>query len=167
MVKSTNKSKNNKRSYSKSAANGTNRLFKDGLSLASSLLESRKDWGSEKISEFASATQKYATSMKDLPAVQDTITFAADSLENFADYISETSVERMAADASGLVKRYPVAAIAAGVTVGIIAIVASQTHWTVLRSRGNTKPRKAAGRSVSVPARGIRNRPPGTSANLH
>ena len=166
MVKSTNKSKNNKRSPSKSAANGTNRLFKDGLSLASSLLESRKDWGSEKISEFASATQKYATSMKDLPAVQDTITFAADSLENFADYISETSVERMASDASGLVKRYPVAVIAAGLTVGLLAIIAaSQIKFSGLGRYGNSKRRKGSVRSARRPPKGAKNG--NLSANIH
>ena len=133
MVKSSKRTKTRRSSGSKSSTNGTNRLFKDGLSLASSLLDSRKEWGSEKISEFASATQEYATSMKDMPAVQDTVTFAADTLENFAKYISKTSVERIAADAAGFVKRYPIAVIAAGVTVGLVVIVAaSQTKFSGL-----------------------------------
>lgn len=165
MVKSSKRTKTRRSSGSKSSTNGTNRLFKDGLSLASSLLDSRKEWGSEKISEFASATQEYATSMKDIPAVQDTVTFAADTLENFAKYISKTSVERIAADASGFVKRYPIAVIAAGVTVGLVAIVAaSQTKFSGLSKYGNTKGRNSSGRSAR--------RPPGAknsnlSANLH
>lgn len=167
MAKSTKKSKSSKRSRSKSSANGNNRLFKDGLSLASGLLESQKDWGSEKISEFASATQEYATSMKDIPAFKETITYAADSLENIADYISKNSLERIVSDASGFVKRNPVAAIAAGATVGIIAIIASQTKWNVFPSYRTTKRSKASVRSVRVPARGARNRQTGTSANLH
>ena len=167
MAKSTKKSTSNKPSRSKSSANGPNRLFKDGLSLASGLLESQKDWGSEKISEFASATQEYATSMEDIPAFKETMTYAGDSLEKMADYISKNSLERIAADASGFVKRYPVATIAAGITVGIIAIIASQTQWTVSRSKGNTKRRNASGRSVRVPSRGPRNRQSGTNANLH
>jgi hypothetical protein len=166
MAKSAKRPKTGHNSSSKSSSNGTNRLFKDGLSLASSLLESRKDWGSEKISEFASATHEYAISMKDIPAVQDTITFAADSLENFADYISETSVERMAADASRLVKRYPVTAIAAGLTLGLLAIIAaSQTKFSGLRRSGNAKRRKGSIRSARRPPKGAKNN--NFSANIH
>ena len=166
MAKSTKKSKSNKRSRSKSSANG-NKIFKEGLSLASGLLESQKDWGSAKISEFASATQEYATSMKDIPAFRETITYAADSLESMADYISTNSLERIVSDASRLVKRYPIAAIAAGVTVGIIAIIASQTQWTGFRGNGHTKRRKAAGRAVRAPVRRTGNRPSGANANFH
>lgn len=165
MAKSSKRSKTRRSSGSKSTSNGTNRLFKDGLSLASSLLDSRKEWGSEKISEFASATQEYATSMKDIPAVQDTVTFAADTLENFAKYISKTSVERIAADASVFVKRYPIAVIGAGVMVGLVAIVAaSQTKFSGLAKYGNTKRRNGSGRAARRPA-GAKNS--NLSANLH
>jgi hypothetical protein len=140
MTKSSKRSKTRRSSGSKSSSNGTNRLFEDGLSLASSLLDSRKEWGSEKLSEFASATQEYAASMKDIPAVEDTVTFAADTIENFAKYISRTSVERLAADASRFVKRYPVAVIGAGVTVGLVAIVAaSQSKISGLGRYGRRK----------------------------
>ena len=166
MAKSAKRPKKSRNSSSKSSSNGSSRLFKDGLSLASSLLDSRKDWGSEKISEFASATSEYATSMKDIPAVEKTITFAADTLENFADYISQTSVERLAADASGLVKRYPVAVIAAGLTVGLLAIIAaSQTKFSGLGKYGKTKRGKSSVRSARRPPKGARNN--SASANIH
>ena len=166
MAKSAKRTKTRRSSGSKSSSNGTNRLFKDGLSLASSLLDSRKEWGSEKISEFASATQEYATSMKDIPAVQDTVTFAADTLENFAKYISKTSVERLAADASGFVKRYPVAVIAAGLTVGLVAIIAaSQTKFSGLGRYGNKKGRNGSVRSARRAPTGAKNS--NLSANIH
>ena len=166
MAKSAKRIKTRRSSSSKSSSNGTNRLFKDGLSLATSLLDSRKDWGSEKISEFASATQEYATSMKDIPAVQDTVTFAADGLENFADYISKTSVERLVADASGFVKRYPVAVIAGGLTVGLIAIIAaSQTKFSGLGRSGKNKRRKGSVRSARRPSKGAKDS--NVSANIH
>ena len=166
MAKSAKRTKTRRSSSSKSSSNGTNRLFKDGLSLASSLLDSRKEWGSEKISEFASATQEYATSMKDIPAVQDTVTFAADTLENFAKYISKTSVERLAADASGFVKRYPVAVIAAGVTVGLVAIVvASQAKFSGLGRYGKANGRKGTVRSTRRPPTVAKNSNLG--ANIH
>jgi hypothetical protein len=166
MAKSSKRSKTRRSSGSKSSSNGTNRLFKDGLSLASSLLDSRKEWGSEKISEFASATQEYATSMKDVPAVQDTVTFAADTLENFAKYISKTSVERLAADAAGFVKRYPVAVIAAGVTVGLAAIVvASQSRFSGLGRFGKANSRKGTVRSTRRPPTRAKNSNLG--ANIH
>ena len=166
MAKSAKRTKTRRSSVSKSSSNGTNRLFKDGLSLASSLLDSRKDWGSGKISEFASATQEYATSMKDIPAVQDTVTFAADTLENFAKYISKTSVERIAADASGFVKRYPVALIAAGVTVGLVAIVvASQSKFSGSGRYGKANTRKGTVRSARRPPPGAKNSNLG--ANIH
>ena len=104
--------------------------------------------------------------MKDMPAVQDTITFAADSLENFADYIHETSVERMAADASRLVKRYPVAAIAAGLAVGLLGIIAaSQTKFLGLGKYGNTKRRNGSVRSARRPPKGAKNS--NVTANIH
>ena len=166
MAKSAKGTKKSRNSSSKSSSNGTNRLFKDGLSLASSLLDRRKEWGSEKISEFASATQEYATSMKDIPAVQDTVSFAGDKLENFAKYISKASVERLAADASGFVKRYPVAVIAAGVTVGLVAIVvASQSKFSGLRRYGKTNGRKSTVRSTRRPPTGAKNSNLG--ANIH
>lgn len=166
MAKSAKRPKTSRRSSSKSSSNGTNRLFKDGLSLASSLLDSRKDWRSEKISEFASATQEYATSMKDIPAAQDTVAFAADTLENLADYISKTSVERMASDATSLVKRYPVAAIAAGLTVGLLAIIsASQINFSGLGRSRSTNRRKSSVRSAGRPPKGAKNG--NLNANIH
>lgn len=167
MAKSSKKPTSTKRSRSNSARNGTSRMFKDGLSFASGLLESQKDLGSEKISEFASATQEYATSMKDIPAFKETVSYAGEVMENMADYISNNSLEKILSDASGYVKRYPIAAIAAGATVGLIAIVASQTSWKGFRSKGNTKRSKASVRSTRIPVKGNKNRQNGTSAQVH
>jgi hypothetical protein len=166
MVKSKKTSKSNKHPRSKSSANGTNRLFKDSLSLASGLFDSQKDWGSEKISEIATATREYATSMKDLPGFEATIAYAGDSMENMADYLSKNSLERIISDASGFIKRSPVAAIAVA-TVGIVAIIASQTQWSVLRRKASTKPRKTSVRLTRVSARGAKAGQSRTSANLH
>jgi ElaB/YqjD/DUF883 family membrane-anchored ribosome-binding protein len=167
MAKSSKKSTNTKRSRSNSSGNGKNRMFKDGLSFASGLLESQKDWGSERISEFASATQEYATSMKKIPAFEESISYAGDLMENMADYISNNSLEKIVSDATGYVKRYPIAALAAGAAVGLIAIVASQPSWKGLRSKGNSKRRKASGGSIRVPVKVTKNRQPGTDAKLH
>jgi hypothetical protein len=166
MVKSKKTSKTNNRPRSKSSANGTKRMFKDGLSLASGLFESQKDWGSEKVSEIATATREYATSMKDIPGFEAAIAYAGDSLENMADYISKNSLERVVSDASGFVKRNPVAAIAVA-TVGIVAIISSQTQWSVLRRKASTKPGKTSVRLTRVPARGAKAGQSRTSANLH
>lgn len=165
MAKSAKRPKTSRQSSSKSS-NGTNRLFKDGMSLASSLLESRKDWGSEKISEFASATQEYAASMKEIPVAQDTINWAADTLENFASYMSKTKVERMAADASELVKRYPVAVITAGLTVGLLTIIAaSQTRFSGFGKKENTKAKNGSLRSARRPPKAAKTS--NLSANVH
>ena len=104
--------------------------------------------------------------MKDIPAIQDTVIFAADTLENFAKYISKTSVERLAADASGFVKRYPVAVIAAGLTVGLVAIIAaSQTKFSGLGRYGNKKGRNGSVRSARRAPTGAKNS--NLSANIH
>ncbi|MEP7173949.1 MAG: hypothetical protein ABI705_10720 [Aestuariivirga sp.] len=166
MAKSAKRPKTRRGSSAKSSSNGTNRLLKDGLSLASSLLDSRKDWGSEKISEFASATQEYATSMKDIPAAKETITYAADSLENFANYISKTSVELMASDATNLVKRYPVAAITAGITVGLLTIIAaSQIKFPGMGRSRTTNRKKGSVRSAGRAPKGAKNG--NLNANIH
>ena len=167
MAKSQKKSKTTHNASPKSSSNGTSRLFKDGLSLVSSLLETRKDWGSERISEFASATQEYATSMKDIPAAKDFISSVADSIQNFSDYISNTRVERMVADASSFAKRYPIAAIAAGVSaVGVIAIVAAQqTKFAGSRKSRRSNRSKGSVRSTRRPPKGAKTS--GASVNLH
>ena len=78
---------------------------------------------------------KPARPMKDIPAALLQIP------DNLADYILKTSVDRMAADASGLVKRYPIAAIAAELALGLITLLASSqakfSGW------GNSAPLKA------------------------
>ncbi|MGE0009167.1 MAG: hypothetical protein AB7S92_26790, partial [Parvibaculaceae bacterium] len=62
------------------------RLFDDALSLASTLADSRKRAGADRIGEVASATREFGASLDDFPQLRRYSDAAADNLDDLADY---------------------------------------------------------------------------------
>ena len=110
----------------------TPHMFDDVLSLAGSLLSSRKDWVADKVSSLSTATQSYADALSDIPGVGPYANLTAQSLEDFAEYITETDFNDMIRDGSTFAKRHPVQALAGAVIAGIIA---TQIYRTDYKSR--------------------------------
>lgn len=104
---------------SRSHKPAASRLFDDALSLASTLADSRKRAGADRIVELASATREFGTSLEDFPQLRQYSGQAADSLDDLADYVARTDIPDMLDDFAGFAKRQPVATLTLGVAAGL------------------------------------------------
>jgi hypothetical protein len=99
----------------------SNAVFNDVLSLGGNLLMSKKEWIAEKISNLSSATHAYAGALNDIPGIGTYANVAAQSFDDFAQYIDETDLDDMVRDGSVFARRHPVPALASAIIAGIIA----------------------------------------------
>jgi hypothetical protein len=104
-------------------------FFEDVMALAENLANRRKDWGAEKISEFAGSAREFATSVEAIPNLDNFVNPAVESLEEFADYVRETEFEQIVRDSANFARRHPIFAVGGGVLAGLIAT-------QILRYRG-------------------------------
>jgi hypothetical protein len=126
------KKRNTRRKKSGSGKRANSHVFDDVLSLAGSLLSSRKDWVADKVSHLSTATQTYADALNGIPGVAPYANLTAQTLEDFAEYINETDFNDMIRDGSIFAKRHPVQALAGAVIAGIIV---SQIYRSDYKSR--------------------------------
>lgn len=96
-----------------------NRLFDDALSLASTLADSRKRAGADKLVEFAEATRHFGATLDDFPQLRAYSDTAADNLDDFADYVARTDIPDMLDDFASFARRQPVATLTLGVAAGL------------------------------------------------
>jgi len=131
-----------KRSNRSSAKTATANYFVDDvLALAGTFASRKKEWGAERIAEFAEATREFATSMTAVPNLGNYVNAAAESLEDFSDYVRETEFEQIIADASTFARRHPIVVVTGGAVVGLVAV-------QVLRSDGPFPKGKRAAKSA-------------------
>ena len=101
---------------------GSYNLVDDLLAMAGSLASSRKDFASSKLETMAGAVRECTSAMPDIPHVKAYASAAAESLDGLADYVMESDLPAMVADAREFARRHPVATltgtIAAGVVIG-------------------------------------------------
>jgi hypothetical protein len=139
------KSKRNRPQRNQSS--GTTAYIFDGvLSLTRPLIEAKKEWGVEKLTEFADATREYATSLEDIPNLGSYAKATASSLSDLVDYVNDTDVDQMLKDASNFAKQNPVPMIVAGAIAGLVL---TQT----LRSNGLSSKSSGLNRSRSTSAK--------------
>jgi hypothetical protein len=96
-----------------------NRLFEDALSLASTLADSRKRAGADRVVDLASAAREFSASLNDFPQLRQYSGQAADGLDDLADYIAKTEIPDMLDDFAGFARRRPVATLTLGVAAGL------------------------------------------------
>jgi hypothetical protein len=120
-------------------------FFDDVLALAGTLASRKKQWGAERIAEFAEATREFATSMTAAPNLGNYINAAADSLDDFSDYVMETESEQIIADASTFARRHPIVVVTGGVLAGLVAMQVLRSEGTMLKSRRAGKSAKSSG----------------------
>jgi hypothetical protein len=96
-----------------------NRLLDDALSLASTLADSRKRAGAERIEELASAARQFAASLNEFPQIRLYSDQAADGLDDLADYLAKTDIPDMLDDFAGFARRQPVATLTMGIAAGL------------------------------------------------
>jgi hypothetical protein len=129
MPRATKKSHRNRTKTAHESWATSNYFLDDALALAGTLAERKKEWGAEKISEFAEATREFAASMTSIPNLGNYVNAAAESLEDFSDYVSQTEFEQIVVDASTFARRHPVVVMTGGVLAGLAVV-------EVLRARG-------------------------------
>jgi hypothetical protein len=110
----------------------THRMFDDILSLAGSLMSSKKDWVADRVSTLSSATHAYADALNDIPGVGPYANLTAESFDDFAQYLNESDFNDLLRDGSIFAKRHPVPTLASAIIAGIIA---TQIYRTDVKSR--------------------------------
>ncbi len=110
----------------------THRMFDDILSLAGSLMSSKKDWVADRVSTLSSATHAYADALNDIPGVGPYANLTAESFDDFAQYLNESDFNDLLRDGSIFAKRHPVPTLAGAIVAGIIA---TQIYRTDVKSR--------------------------------
>ena len=97
------------------------RMVDDVLSLAGTLLSSKKDWIADKVSSLSNATHAYAEALNDVPGVGSYANSTAETFDDFAEYINESDLNDLMRDGSVFAKRHPFQTLAGAVVAGIIA----------------------------------------------
>ena len=123
------------------------RIFDDVIALASTLADSRKRAGADRIVELSSATREFGANLDDFPQLRRYSNAAADNLDDLADYVATTDIPDMLEDFASFAKRQPVATLTLGVAAGL-AFTQIVHDWPV--------PTK--GRATSANGRGKRRR---------
>jgi hypothetical protein len=117
LAKAAKKTRRTRRTtYSKPVGN---RIFDDALSLASTLADSRKRAGADRIVELASATREFGATLDDFPQLRFYSDSAAENLDDLAEYIARTDIPDMLDDFGRFAKRQPVATLTLGVAAGL------------------------------------------------
>ena len=97
------------------------RMVDDVLNLAGTLFSSKKDWVADKVSNLSSATHAYADSLNDIPGIGSYASLTAETIDDFAEYISESDFNDLVRDGSVFAKRHPLPTLAGAIVAGIIA----------------------------------------------
>lgn len=125
------------------------RIFDDVIGLASTVFDSRKSLGGDKLQSLAEATRDYASSMTDLPTLQRQVNLASENMGIFAEYVLNTDIQHMLSDAAVLARRRPVLILVAAAAAGLAATrmvgVAPLTSKPVARKSRSAKSRKSNG----------------------
>jgi hypothetical protein len=129
VTQNRNTKKNNKAGTRK---NSHSRMVDDVLSLAGTLLSSKKDWVADKVSNLSSATHAYAEALNDVPGIGSYASSTAYTIDDFAEYLNDSDFNDLVRDGSVFAKRHTLQTLAGAVVAGIIA---TQIYRTGAKSR--------------------------------
>lgn len=144
------KPKRNSQKRSSTLASATS-IFDGLVTLAEPLINAKKEWGVEKMSEFAEATREYANSLADFPNLGGYAKAAAASFEDLVDYVNENEIDQILKDSSNFAKRHPIPMIIAGAIAGLA--LTQMVRADDFRLRASSKNRSAPAKK----GRGSRN----------
>ena len=113
--------RNNQKNKAGTRKNTHARMIDDVLSLAETLLSSKKDWVADKVSNLSTATHAYADALNDVPGVGSYASSTAETFDDFADYINDSDFNDLVRDGSLFAKRHPLQTLAGAVIAGVIA----------------------------------------------
>ena len=129
-------------------ASASYRVFEDVLALAGSLANTRRVYAADKLETLAGSVREFAGAMQEMPSVRAYVDATAESLEELADYVTQSDLETMTEDAREFARLHPMATLAGTVAVGIaIAQMMQPGTSTSRRSGARSKTTRRAGRS--------------------
>ena len=121
-----------KKNKSRGRNNSVSHMVDDVLSLAGTLLSSKKDWVADKVSNLSGATHTYAEALSDVPGVGAYASSTANTFDDFAEYINNSDFNDLLRDGTVFAKKHPLQTLAGAVVAGIIA---TQIYRTAPKSR--------------------------------
>lgn len=136
----------------------------DLLSMAGSLANSRKEYAAAQIESLADSVRQFSEAMPDIPTVKAYATTAADSLDELADYVVESDLTDMVADAREFTRRYPLATFGGSIAAGLVITQIVQSRAQSLRSSMGARRSRASTprRSRATPAAWVSDEQDGT-----
>jgi hypothetical protein len=154
---------NNRTARQRSPARPYTPIYGDILGIVGSLMRHRQESGAAKIGSMASAARNFAADLTDIPNVRTYVHAAANQMETLSDYVSDSSLEEMMADATAFAKRYPMATAAFAVAAGF-GFTRLMTHGNAdhRSTSSNAGKRTAARSNTTTKATGKRARSNGT-----
>ena len=124
----------------------------DLLSMAGSLASSRKEYAAAQLESLADSVRQFSEAMPQIPTVKAYAATAADSLDELADYVVESELSEMMADAREFTRRHPLATFGGSIAAGLVITQLVQSRAQSLREK--PRPRRSSGsarRSRSTP----------------
>jgi hypothetical protein len=110
------------------------------------MVNTEKEWGVERMTELANAAQEYATSLEETPNLAGYATKAAESLQEFADYVNENEFDQILKDSTEYAKRNPMPIIVGGALAGLVVTLMLRSNGSG-SSTGRGQSRKTSNRS--------------------
>ncbi len=153
--KQSKQSARNRNGSQSKRSTGTGRYIFEGLvAMVRPMVNTEKEWGVERITELAYATQEYATSLEETPNLAGYATKAAESLQEFADYVNENEFDKILKDSTDYAKRNPIAVIIGGALVGLV--VTQMLRYNGAASTGRGQSGKSSNRSGRAQSGNVR-----------
>ncbi len=109
-------------------------FFDDLLAMAGSLANSRKEYAAAQLESLADSVRQFSDAMPAIPTMKAYADTAADSLEELANYVVESDLVDMVADAREFTKRHPLATFGGSIAAGLVITQIVQSRAQSMRS---------------------------------
>ena len=113
-------------------------IFDDILAMAGSLASSRKEYAAAQLETLADSVRQFNETMPQIPTVKAYAATAADSLEELANYVVESDLSEMVADAREFSRRHPFATFGGSLAAGVIITQLLQSRAAALRETASS-----------------------------
>jgi hypothetical protein len=111
----------------------------DILSMAGSLANSRREYAAAQLGSLAESVRQITDTMPNVPTVRAYAITAAESLEELADYVSESEVNDMIVDAREFTRRHPLATFGGSIAAGLLLTQIVQARGLGTRPASRTR----------------------------
>ena len=118
-------------------------ILDDLLAMAGSLANSRKEYAAAQLESLADSVRQFSEAMPEIPTVKAYASTAADSLDELADYVVESDLADMVADAREVTRRHPLATFGGSIAAGLVITQIVQSRAQAMRS--GVRPRRTRG----------------------